>query len=67
LEDLEPGDLVLFERTYATSGCTHVGIYIGENQFIHAASYNSGVIISSLNEIYYMTRFVEGRRIAATG
>ena len=63
LADLCPGDIVLFERTYRASGCTHAGIYLGDNLFIHAANPREGVIISSLSENYYSTRFVCGRRI----
>lgn len=61
--NLLPGDIVLFERTYASSGLTHAGLYIGNNQFIHAANSRKGVIISSLLENYYSSRFVCGRRV----
>ena len=62
-ENLRPGDIVFFERTYAARGCTHVGIYIGNNEFIHAANSTKGVIISSLKENYYSSRFVGGKRM----
>lgn len=61
--NLLPGDIVLFERTYASSGLTHAGLYIGNDQFIHAANSRKGVIISSLFENYYAIRFVCGRRV----
>lgn len=48
---LRPGDLVFFFR-----GIRHVGMYIGNNNFVHAASYGSGVIVSSLSESYYRAR-----------
>ncbi len=57
---LVPGDLVFF-RTYS-AGASHVGIYIGEDRFIHA-SYSRGVVISSIEEPYYRDRFLGGRRI----
>lgn len=59
--NLLPGDLVFFERTYATNGISHVGIYIGNNQFIHAG--NSGVAIASLNENYYASRYCGACRV----
>ena len=64
MADLQPGDLVLFGGTYASSAAaTHVGIYIGGGQFIHAANSGTGVVISALSESYYASRFVGGRRI----
>ncbi len=64
MADLQPGDLVLFGGTYASNAAaTHVGIYIGGGQFIHAANSGTGVVISALSESYYASRFVGGRRI----
>ncbi|MGG7176799.1 C40 family peptidase [Clostridium paraputrificum] len=57
--NLSVGDLVFF-NTYASLG--HVGIYIGNGDFIHAASSGS-VRVSSLNEGYYSSRFAGGRRV----
>lgn len=50
------GDLVFF-FTRGKNIISHVGIYIGDNKFIHAASSGKGVIISSLNEPYWKSRF----------
>lgn len=61
-KDLLPGDIVLFKNTYII-GYSHSGIYIGDNQFIHAANSREGVIISSLNEHYYNIRFSHGIRV----
>ena len=49
--NLRPGDLVFFFR-----GIRHVGMYIGNGRFVHAASYRYGVMVSSLSESYYSAR-----------
>ncbi len=49
---LRPGDLVFFFGR----GIQHVGIYIGKNQFVHAANYRDGVIVTSLSDPYYVMR-----------
>ena len=59
--DLQPGDLVFF-ATGRGSRISHVGIYIGGNQFIHSASC-VGVKISGMNEPYYRARYVRANRI----
>ncbi|HUX14588.1 MAG TPA: C40 family peptidase [Spirochaetia bacterium] len=59
--NIRPGDLVFFNTEGYVS---HVGIYIGHDQFIHAASAgpDTGVITSSFAEAYYRERFVGARR-----
>jgi lipoprotein Spr len=57
--NLRTGDLVLFR---AGSTGRHVGIYIGNNQFVHAST-SSGVVISSMNEPYWKKRYNEARRV----
>ena len=60
MENLQPGDLVFFE-TY-TWGASHVGIYIGNSEFIHASSGAGQVTVSSLNSGYYSARYLGARR-----
>lgn len=59
--DLIPGDLVFFRTT--GKGIGHVGLYIGDNNMIHASSGRRKVMISSLDEAYYKQRYVTARRI----
>lgn len=64
--DLKVGDLVFFDTTGAIDNrITHVGIYIGNNEFIHASSSRTGkyVRISSMAEGFYYSRYVTARRV----
>lgn len=61
-EELIPGDLVFF-KTMGSSTVNHVGIYLGDNQFIHASSGHGAVRISSLDSGYYYKCYVGGRRL----
>jgi len=58
---LTPGDLVFFE-TYR-KGPSHVGIYLGENRFIHASSGQRKVTITRINSSYYGKRYLGGKRL----
>lgn len=60
--NLQPGDLVFFQNTYMW-GLSHVGIYIGNGQFIHAANESTGVIISNMWDGYWGPRYYTARRI----
>lgn len=65
--DLQPGDLVMFCDPSRSNGkaCSHVGIYIGNNEFVHASSGSSGkyVRISSLSETYYDAYYKGAKRL----
>src|ERR1700724_1290136 len=61
--ELRPGDLVFFRDTYKR-GISHVGIYIGDGRFLHAAGRRHGVIVSELSRLYYRSRYAGARRPA---
>ncbi|OLS38949.1 hypothetical protein BTR22_04710 [Alkalihalophilus pseudofirmus] len=59
--NLQVGDLVFFNTS--GSGVSHAGIYIGSNQFIHAAT-SRGVSIASINDPYYWgSRYIGAKRV----
>lgn len=58
--ELQEGDLVFFNTN--GRGVSHVGVYLGNNKFIHA-SVSRGVMVNDLFEPYYLKRYVGGGRI----
>lgn len=61
--ELRPGDLVFFNTL--NRAFSHVGIYLGENRFVHAASSRTGsVMVSTLDERYWRERFDGARRVS---
>jgi len=60
--DLRPGDLVFFRNTYIW-GISHVGVYIGDGQFVNAVDEWTGVIISGLDESFWNEHYAGARRI----
>ena len=58
--DLQVGDLVFFKTTSAPVG--HVGMYVGNGQFIHAPNKSKPVKYDSLSSSYYSSRYVCARR-----
>lgn len=61
--ELQPGDLVFYNTL--RRGFSHVGIYLGENRFIHAPSGGGKVRIESMDLSYWKKRFNGARRINA--
>lgn len=59
--NLEPGDLVLFSFT-GTGSISHVGIYLGNSQFISATTHN-GVAIAPISSSYWLKAYKGARRI----
>ncbi|MCD0502804.1 C40 family peptidase [Bordetella petrii] len=64
-KQLEPGDLVFF-ATRRRGGVSHVGIYIGQNQFVHAPTRGSKVRVDSLDNRYWSRHYVTARRYLET-
>lgn len=58
---LSPGDLVFFGSRGRVS---HVGIYVGNGQFLHAPRTGRDVTVSSLSDGYWSAKFLQARRIA---
>lgn len=67
LKQLQAGDLLFFQTRGARNGVSHVGIYLGGGQFIHAGSWGGpgkrGVKIGELDSSYYAKRLLSARRV----
>ena len=61
-EDLQAGDLVFFD-TSGSGSVSHVGIYLGEGQFINANSYLEKVALDDLNSSYWTSKYLGARRV----
>lgn len=61
--DLRKGDLVFFKEFGAAVAATHVGIYTGDGQFIHASSSGSNVKYGALSNAWFSARYVGARRV----
>lgn len=64
LEDLKEGDLVFF-HTGGGRSISHVGVYLLNNKFVHAAT-SKGVMVSDLNENYWRTRYRGAGRVSVS-
>ena len=60
-DELQPGDLMFFG--YGKNSITHVAIYAGDGQMVHASDYDTGVIVTDLENAHYRRTFVGGKRI----
>ncbi len=63
-QDLQSGDLVFYNTLRRTF--SHVGIYLGDNKFIHASSEGGQVRIENMNLTYWKNRFNGARRLKST-
>jgi cell wall-associated NlpC family hydrolase len=61
-KNMKAGDIVLFANTYKR-GVSHVGVYMGEGKFVHAARSGVGVRVDSLSSRYYGGKFWGARRV----
>ena len=61
-DQIQPGDLLFFG--YGPYSVTHVGIYVGDGQMIHASTSTTGVIYSDINSSYYTRMYVGAKRVA---
>lgn len=64
-EELKPGDLVFFNTM--RRAFSHVGIYLGNNQFIHAPRVGGQIRIEDMRQSYWATRYNGARRVTEEG
>ena len=62
-QDLKPGDLVFFNTMRQTF--SHVGIYVGDNKFIHSPRSGKSVRVEDMRDAYWERRFTGARRVPA--
>ncbi len=60
-DELQPGDLVFFNTL--KSAFSHVGIYIGDNKFIHAPRNGASVRVENMQQSYWQSRFNGAQRL----
>ena len=62
--NLKAGDLVFFDTNGANDGnVSHVGMYIGNGQMIHASYGQKKIVIANFNDSYYQKAYVNARRV----
>jgi cell wall-associated NlpC family hydrolase len=62
-DELQPGDLVFFNTLRSVT--SHVGIYVGNNRFIHSPSAGGTISVTDMNDAYWAKRFTGARHIEA--
>lgn len=60
-ENLQPGDILAFSPKGST--VSHVGLYIGDNEFVHASTPRNGVLVSRLDSTYYINAWHGAKRV----
>ena len=63
-DELQAGDLLFFDTTKGRRGVSHVGLYMGGGEMIHASG-SRGVIVSRIDERYYKDRYHSSGRVLA--
>ncbi|CAH2806598.1 MAG: Cell wall-associated hydrolases (invasion-associated proteins) [uncultured Caballeronia sp.] len=64
VSELKPGDLVFFNTMRRSF--SHVGIYIGDNKFVHSPSMGSTIRVDDMDNSYWEKRYTGARRVEAT-
>lgn len=62
VDSMQPGDIILFQNEWS-QGCDHVGIYVGNGEYIHAATEERGVVTDSTSGSYFQNRVIGIRRV----
>ncbi len=62
-DELLPGDLIFFHDGVTTYEISHIGIYIGDGLFVHAANSKRGVVVDAVDSDYYTRHYFGARRI----
>lgn len=60
--DIVAGDLLFFSNR-SDRTINHVGIYVGDNKFVHASTSGRGVVVDNLTSSYYVNNYVTARRV----
>ncbi len=62
--NLQPGDVILFDTSGPINGVvSHVGLYVGNRQIIHASTGGRGVVYDSIDAPYYAARYIKAVRV----